>query len=130
MAIDLTRHRLFSVCDGGKMAIVDYTTGKQLGWAAIGNSPDAAGFDAKHDLAFSSNGDGTLTIVDAAKPGFPVLQTLKTAKGARTMAIDASTGRVYLVTAQFGATPPTTVALPHPRPSIVPDSFEIIVVDR
>ncbi|WP_158910265.1 YncE family protein [Granulicella sp. L56] len=130
MAIDRTTHLLFSVCDGGKMAIVDYTTGKQLGTAAIGDSPDAAGFDAKHDLAFSSNGDGTLTIVNAAKPGFPVLQTLKTAKGARTMAIDGSTGRVYLVTAQFGAAPQATEDHPHPRPSIVPDTFEIIVVER
>ena len=68
------QHRLFSVCDGGKMAVVDYESGKVLGLAAIGDSPDAAGFDPKHGLAFSSNGgDGTLTIVNAEKPGFPVL---------------------------------------------------------
>jgi len=129
MAIDRIRHRLFSVCDGGKMAIIDYTTGKQLGLATIGDSPDAAGFDAKHNVAFSSNGDGTLTVVDTVKPGFPVLQTLKTAKGARTMAFDSSTGRVYLVTAQFGAPPPATAASPHPRPSVMPDSFEIMIVE-
>jgi YVTN family beta-propeller protein len=131
MAIDLAKHRLFSVCDGGKMAVVDYESGKVLGLAAIGEGPDAAGFDAKHGLAFSSNGgDGTLTVVDAAKPGFPALQTVQTEKGARTMALDASTGRVYLVTAQFGEAPAATAATPHPRRSVVPDTFEVIVVER
>jgi DNA-binding beta-propeller fold protein YncE len=131
LAIDRAGHRLFAVCDGDKMAILDYRMGKLLGLAAIGDSPDAAAFDVQHGLAFSSNGgDGTLTIVDTSKAGFPALQTLKTAKGARTMALDASTGRVYLVTAQFGATPVATAATPHPRPSLVPDSFEMIVVER
>ncbi|MFZ0941732.1 MAG: YncE family protein [Candidatus Sulfotelmatobacter sp.] len=131
MAIDRDKHRLFSVCDGGKMAIVDYESGKVLGLAAIGDSPDAAAFDPKHGLAFSSNGgDGTLTVVDADKPGFPVLQNVKTEQGARTMALDVSTGRIYLVTAQFGPAPAATEAMPHPRRSVVPDTFEIIVVER
>jgi YVTN family beta-propeller protein len=131
MAIDRDKHRLFSVCDGGKMAIVDYESGKVLGLAAIGDSPDAAGFDPKHGLAFSSNGgDGTLTIVDTGNPGFPALQTVKTEKGARTMALDGSTGRVYLVTAEFGPAPAPTEAMPHPRRSVVPDTFQIIVVER
>jgi YVTN family beta-propeller protein len=130
MAIDVAKHRLFSVCDGGRMAVVDYDEGKVLGLAAIGDSPDAAAFDAKHGLAFSSNGgDGTLTIVDTGKPGFPVRQTVKTEKGARTMALDALTGRVYLVTAEFGPPPAATEATPHPRRSVVPDSFKIIVVE-
>jgi YVTN family beta-propeller protein len=131
MAIDRDKHHLFSVCDGGKMAVIDYDSGKVLGLAAIGDSPDAAAFDPKHGLAFSSNGgDGTLTVVDASKPGFPVLQTVKTEKGARTMALDVSTGRVYLVTAQFGPAPTATADMPHPRRSVVVDSFEIIVVER
>ncbi len=131
MAIDRDKHRLFSVCDGGKMAVVDYDTGKVLGLAAIGDSPDAAGFDPNHALAFSSNGgDGTLTVVDAGKPAFPALQTVKTAQGARTMALDAATGRVYLVTAQFGPPPAPTADMPHPRRSVVPDTFEVIVIER
>jgi DNA-binding beta-propeller fold protein YncE len=131
MAIDRTGHRLFSVCDGGKMAVIDYMSGTVLGLASIGDSPDAAGFDPKRHVAFSSNGgDGTLTVVDATKPGFPVLQTLKTAKGARTMTLDATTGRVYLVTAQFGPPPAETAAASHPRASIVPDSFTVLVVER
>ena len=112
------------------MAIVDYDSGKVLGLAAIGDSPDAAGFDPKRGLAFSSNGgDGTLSIIDAGKPGFPSVQTVKTEKGARTMALDKSTGRVYLVTAQFGPTPASTDVMPHPHRSVVPDTFEMIVVE-
>ena len=130
MAIDVVKRRLFSVCDGGKMAVVDYDAGKVLGLAVIGDSPDAAAFDPKHGLAFSSNGgDGTLTIVDTGKPGFPVLQTVKTEKGARTMALDALTGRIYLATAEFGPPPAATDATPHPRRSVVPDTFKIIVVE-
>lgn len=130
MAIDRAKHRLFSVCDGSKMAIVNYDTGKVIGLALIGDSPDAAAFDAKHDVAFSSNGgDATLTVVDATKAGFPVLQSVKTTKGARTMAFDQSTGRIYLAAAKFGPPPAATAAMPHPRPAVLPDSFEIIVVE-
>ena len=71
MAIDHIEHRLFSVCDGNKMAISDFVTGKVIGLASIGDSPDAAGYDAKNYLAFSSNGQGTLSIIDASKAGFP-----------------------------------------------------------
>ena len=131
MAIDHAKHRLFSVCDGNKMGIVDFTTGKLLGLASIGDSPDAAAFDAKSGLAFSSNGgDGSLSVVDTAKAKFPSVQTLKTAKGGRTMAFDASTGKVFIAAAQFGAAPPATAAMPHPRPSILPGSFEILVVEK
>jgi len=131
MAIDRTKHRLFSVCDGGKMAIVDYTSGKLLGLASIGDSPDAAGYDEKSGLAFSSNGgDATLSVIDASKPGFPAIQSVKTAKGARTMTFDALTGRVYLVTAQFGPAPAATAATPRPRATVVPGSFEVLVVEK
>jgi DNA-binding beta-propeller fold protein YncE len=131
LAIDRVKHRLFAVCDGGKMAIVDYSSGKLLGLASIGDSPDAAGFDSKRGFAFSSNGgDGTLSVIDTTKPGFPTVQIVKTAKGARTMTLDTSTGRVYLVTAEFGAAPPATAATPRPRPSIIPESFDVLVVEK
>ena len=129
MAMDREHSRLFSVCDGGKMAVLDTESGKQLGSAAIGDGPDAAGWDAKHQLAFSSNGDGTLSIVDAAHD-YKTVESLPTQKGARTMSYDPSTDRVYLVTAETGARPEPTVANPHPRPAIVPDTFTVFVVGR
>jgi hypothetical protein len=112
------------------MAVTDADTGNNLATPTIGDGPDAAGYDAAHQLAFSSNGDGTLTIIDASKKSYPVLQTLTTQKGARTMSFDSSTGRIYLVTAEFGAPPATTAPGSHPRPSAVPGSFKVLVVGR
>lgn len=130
LAIDTAGHRLFSVCDGKAMAVTDATTGKHLATVAIGDGPDAAGYDSAHKLAFSSNGDGTLTIVDAGKPSYPIFQTVPTERGARTMAFDESNGKVYLVTASFGSRPAPTTENPRPRPAIVPGSFHVIVVGR
>jgi YVTN family beta-propeller protein len=130
MAIDTAGHHLFSVCDGKKMAVTDYISGKVIATPAIGDSPDAAGFDAKRGLAFSSNGDGTLTVIDAKGADYKVAQTLTTQKGARTMAFDSGNGRVYLVTAEMGPRPAATEANPRPRPSVLPGSFQILVVER
>lgn len=130
MAIDPAHHRLFSVCDGGKMAAVDTESGKQLASPSIGDGPDAAAYDAQAHLAFSSNGgDGTLSVVDAAH-GFKTIETLPTQKGARTMAYDSSADRVYVVAAQYGARPEATAANPRPRPSVVPDTFTVVVIGR
>jgi outer membrane protein assembly factor BamB len=130
LAIDRKGKRLFSVCDGKKMAVTDANTGKSLATPTIGEGPDAAAYDPGRKLAFSSNGEGTLTVVDAGKPGYTVLQTLPTMKGARTMALDTSTGNIYTVTAQFGPTPPATASTPRPRPSIVPGTFTVLVIGR
>lgn len=130
LALDTGGHRLFSVCDGRKMAITDSDSGKQLGTAAIGDGPDAARFDAKHKLAFASCGEGVLSVVDTGGSDYPTVETLPTARGARTMAYDAVNDKIYLVTAQFGAPPKPTKQNPHPWPSIVPGSFMVIVVGR
>lgn len=130
LAIDREQHWLFSVCDGNKMGVSDYAAGKLVALALIGDSPDAAFFDAKSKEAFSSNGDGSLTIVDTTKAGFPVVQTVTTVKGARTMAFDATTGKAFLSAAQYGPAPAATAATPHPRPAVLPGSFEIVVVSR
>jgi YVTN family beta-propeller protein len=130
MAIDQQHHHLFSVCDGKAMAVVDAETGRQLATASIGDGPDAAGFDERNQLAFSSNGqDGTFSVVDAAR-GYKTIENLPTQPGARTMAYDPSTDRAYVVTAQFGPRPDPTAANPHPRSTILPDSFVILVLGR
>jgi sugar lactone lactonase YvrE len=127
LAIDLAGHRLFAVCDGKKMAVVDAGSGKVLATTAIGEEPDAARYDGKRKLAFASNGDGTLTVVDAAHSGYPVLQTVATQRGARTMTLDEQTGRIFLSTAEFGPRP-AGAPNAHTRPSVVPGSFTILVV--
>lgn len=128
-AIDVAGHRLFAVCDGKKMAVTDFTSGKSLATPAIGEGPDAAGYDATNKLVFSSNSDGTLSIVDASKPGYPVV-TVATEPRARTMTFDPANGRVYLVTAKFGPAPAATAENPHPRPSVLPGSFTVLVVGK
>jgi YVTN family beta-propeller protein len=129
LAIDVDHSRLFAVCDGKKMGVVDFNTGKVIATPFIGDGPDAAGYDAKDQLAFSSNGDGTLSVVDA-KNGYKVIETLPTQKGARTMAYDASTDRIYFSAAEYGPTPAPSASVPHPRPVAIADSFSVLVVGR
>ena len=112
------------------MAVVDANSGKTLANPSIGDGPDAARYDSKRKLAFSSNGGGTLTVIDAAKDSYPVLQNVATQRGARTMTLDQETGRLYLATATFGDRPTPTAENPHPRPAIVPGSFTILVVGQ
>jgi YVTN family beta-propeller protein len=131
LAFDGSGNRLFSVCDGGKMAVTDARTGKSLATPTIGEGPDAAAWDAAHKLAFSSNGgSGTLTVIDASAPSYPVLEELPTQLGARTMAYDSVSDRIYLVTAEFAPRPAPTAANAHPRPTAVPGSFVVLVVGR
>lgn len=129
LAIDGTHHRLFSVCDGKVMAVTDAVSGKQVAIVPIGEHPDAAGYDQKRGLVYSSNGEGTLSVIhqDSADR-YSVVQSLPTQRGARTMAIDPATGKVYLVTADFGPAPAPTAEQPHPRPALIPDSFVVLEV--
>ena len=130
LAFDIPGARLFPVCDGKKMAVVDSSTGKVLATPTIGDGPDAAGWDAKNKLAFASSGDGILSVVDASSADYKTIETLPTQRGARTMTYDSGADRVYLVTAEFGPRPDPTPQNPRPRPAIVPGSFTILVVGR
>ena len=130
LAFDAAGARLFPVCDGNKMAVVDSNTGKVLALPSIGDGPDAAGWDAANNLAFASSGDGFLAVVDAGKPGYPTLQMLATEKSGRTMAYDSAADRIYVVTAKMGPRPAPTAQNPHPWPTIVPGSFAILVIGR
>jgi YVTN family beta-propeller protein len=128
LAMDIAGNRLFPVCDGNKMSVIDAGSGKILATPAIGDGPDAAGWSAQHNLAFASSGDGVLSVVDGTT--YKTIQSLPTKKGARTMAYDPATDRIYLVTADFGPRPAATAENPRPRPAMVPGSFEVIVVGR
>jgi YVTN family beta-propeller protein len=131
LAFDIAHKRLFSVCDNKQMIVTNSDSGETVATPAIGNGPDAAGFDPKNNLAFSSNGDGTLTVVNAdLSQNYSVLQTLTTQKSARTMALDPATGRIYLVAAEFGPRPTATPENPKPRPPVLPGTFSVLVVSR
>jgi len=129
LAIDKAHHRLFSVCDGKIMVVTDADTGKQVARVPVGEGPDAVAFDPKRGLVFSSNGDGTLTVVrEESADRYSVQATVPTQRGARTMALDPATGKVYVVTADFGPPPAATAEQPHPRPVPVPDTFTVLVI--
>jgi YVTN family beta-propeller protein len=131
LSIDRVHHRLFSVCQGRVMAVTNAKTGAPVARVPIGESPDATAFDPRRGLVFSSNGDGTLTVVRQRSPDrYDVLGNLPTQRGARTMALDTASGKVYLVTAEFGPMPPETPEQPHPRPLPIPGTFTILVVGK
>jgi YVTN family beta-propeller protein len=129
LALDSVHHRLFSVCENQIMAVTDSVSGRQIARVVIGRGPDAAAFDPELGLVFSSNGlDGTLTVIREESPDqYRVIASVTTLPSARTMALDPATHKIYLAAARLGETPPATEQRPHPRPSIVPDSFSILV---
>jgi DNA-binding beta-propeller fold protein YncE len=129
LALDAGHHRLFSVCANQVMAVTDSLSGKQVARVVIGSGPDAAAFDSDLGLVFSSNGeDGTLTVIREESPEeYRVVATVTTQVSARTMTLDPASHRIFLAAAKLGAAPPATEEQPHPRPSMVPGSFMILV---
>jgi DNA-binding beta-propeller fold protein YncE len=131
LAIDLKRHRLFSACNNDRMIILDSESGRKVAEVPIGKGVDGAGFDPGTRLAFSSNGEGTLTVIrEDSADKYSVVGTVPTQRGARTMALDPKTHRIYLAAAQYGETPAPTADHPHPRPPMLPGTFVILVMDR
>lgn len=127
LAMDSKDGVLFSVCDNKMMTVTDIKSLKVVAMPAIGANPDAAGFDPGAGLAFSSNGEGTLTIVKEVGGKWQAVDTVQTERGARTMAVDPRTHRVYLLAAEYG---PPQAGDKKGRPSILPDSFHVLVVGK
>jgi len=127
MAIDTARHRLFSGCRSGVMAMSDYQAGKVVATAAIGQGVDGAAYDPALADAFASNADGTLTVIHQDTPDeYRVVQTLQTAPAARNMGLDPTTHRLFLVSAKFGAVPEGG----RGRGPVLPDSFTLMVIEH
>ena len=131
LSIDQRNHRLFVGCRNQLMAVLDADSGGIVSTLPIGKGVDATTFDPGTGLAFSSNGEGTVTVIHEDNPNeFRIVQTLKTFSGARTMALDPQTHYLYLATAQFDS---SSIFVPNQltrRPSIIPNSFEILVFGR
>jgi hypothetical protein len=108
------------------LVVTDLDSGKSVASVPIGKGVDGCAFEPTTQTIFSSNGEGTLSIVRELTPDrYTVVQTLTTERGARTLALDGQTHRLYLPTAQFG---PPAAAGADARPTIVPGTFEILVV--
>ena len=124
IALDAAHHRLFATCHNKIMVMLDTETGKAITTVPIGAGTDGCEFDDSTQLAFASCGEGVVTIAKEESPDkLVVVQTLKTERGARTMAIDPKTHRIYLPTAQIQPAP----GAPPARPTIVPNTFKLLV---
>jgi YVTN family beta-propeller protein len=128
IALDAAHHRLFTTCHNKMMEMVDTESGKVVGSVPIGTGVDGAAFDDASQLAFASCGEGTTTIAKEEAPDkLTVVQTLKTERSARTMAIDPATHRIYLPSAQFEAAATPSPGASPTRPKMVPNTMKLLV---
>jgi YVTN family beta-propeller protein len=123
LALDTKQNVLFSVCGNKAMIVIATKDGKQLATLPTGGGTDAAKFDPGLKRAFASNGEGTLTVVQELRGSkYDVIGNVETARGARTMAVDPKTHKLYVATAELGAP-----AEGQRRPSIKPGTFMVLV---
>jgi DNA-binding beta-propeller fold protein YncE len=127
LALDEKHHILFAAChEPATMVILNAEDGKVITTLPIGKGVDGAGFNPHTMEAFSSQGDGTLTVIKENSPSsFEVEQNVQTRPGARTMTVDTMTNQIFLITGEFAPPAPG-----QRRGPMVPDSFSIIVVGK
>ncbi|MDD8027470.1 MAG: YncE family protein [Acidobacteriota bacterium] len=121
LAIDLKSRRLFIVAGNKLMVAMDAASGKVVTTVPTGDGTDACVYDPGTGLAMASAGEGFVTIARYEAPDkLTVLQTLATARGARTMTLDPKTHKIYLSAAEYEEAP-------APRPKMKPGSFKVMV---
>jgi YVTN family beta-propeller protein len=127
MGLDREHHRLFLGCGNAKLMVLDCGDGHVVASLSAGKGIDGAAFDAGTQLAFTSNGaDGTVTVVHEDTPDkFTIVQTLTTERGARTMAVDPVSHKIYLPSAKFEAKKPGDTK----RPKMIPGTFKVLVYE-
>jgi DNA-binding beta-propeller fold protein YncE len=131
LAMDTEHRRLFVGCHNKMMAILDADSGKVVATVPIGEGVDANRFDPGTHLAFSSNGEGTLTVVHEDSPDkYTVVDNVQTQRGARTMEVDPTNHNVFSVTAEFVPPPPGAQPGERRRPSMVPSTFTLLVLGQ
>jgi hypothetical protein len=132
LAMDVGHRRLFAGCDNKLMAMLDADSGKVIATVPIGDGVDANAFDPGTGYAFSSNGEGTLTIAHEDSPDkLSLVENVKTSPGARTMALDLKTHRVFLMAGKFGHRPvKATSENPHRYPEIEPSTAKLLILGR
>jgi DNA-binding beta-propeller fold protein YncE len=125
LAIDRNTMRLFAGCENKLLAVISARNGKVINTLPIGEGCDAVGFDKKLKTIFSSNGEGTLTVIkEVSADKFVVAENVATAKSARTMAVDQITHKLYLPAGQFKAGDKSE------RPPVIPGTFHVMVISK
>jgi DNA-binding beta-propeller fold protein YncE len=131
LALDAEHHRSFSTCGNQILAVTNVDSGQPVATVPIGKGVDGGEFDPATQNMFSANGEGTITVVHELSPDhYAVQQTLNTQRGARTVALDSATHRLYLPTADLGPPPPASDANAHQRPTPIPGTFVVLVVQQ
>ena len=126
LAYDKVTKRLFAGCD--KMLVVlDATTGKVIATPAIGDGCDGVAFDPATKNIFTSNGEGTITVIhEDAADKYTVVENISTKRGARTIALDKVSHLIYMPPADFEAADPNQKG----RPKMKPGSFQVVVIGK
>jgi DNA-binding beta-propeller fold protein YncE len=131
MAVDQKNARLFIGCANRRMVILDSNDGRVIGSVPIGRGPDDSAYDPETGLVYISNGDGTVSIIRQESPDtYSALETVKTAPGARNMALDPKTKKIFLPLFDRGPPAPQTAEVPNPRGCVIPGSFRVLVFGR
>lgn len=131
LAVDAAHHRVFATCGNNKLVVLDTDTGRVVATPAIGEDADGVTFDPATGRIYTSNADNTLTVLQEDTPDtYRVRQTLPTGVGAKQIAVDEKTGRIFLPAGRFGPTPAPTAKTPHPLAPVIPGSFEILVIGQ
>jgi YVTN family beta-propeller protein len=130
LAIDTKSRRIFSSCENNLMLVIDADNGKQIASLPIGARSDGAAFDPHTRRAFSSNGDGTLSVIAEKTPNsFVSLEAVRTTLGARTMTLDPETGRLYVIAADIRVNESADPKDVRHRFSVVPGSAKLLFLD-
>ncbi len=132
LAMDRKNGILFAACrEPNVMVVVDAKTSSVITTLPIGKGCDGAVFNPATMEVFSTQGDGTLTVIkESSSTSFAVEQTVATPARARTLTLDEKTGRIFSATAEFGTAPAAQPGQRAPRPPMVPDTFQIVVVGK
>ncbi|MEO7310202.1 MAG: YncE family protein [Chitinophagaceae bacterium] len=128
LAIDRQSKRLFAGCDK-LLVVMNAETGAIVSKLPIGDGCDGVAFDPASKTIFTSNGEGTMTVVKEVSPSeFKVMENVVTKKSARTITLDEKTHKIYLLAADFD--PVAADAPPRTRPKMIPGSFQVLVFEK
>jgi DNA-binding beta-propeller fold protein YncE len=129
LAVDAAHHRVFTACANQQVVVLDSDTGKVIATPASGEDPDGLAYDPKAGFIFTSNPDGTLSVIrQEGADHYTSLPPIATKVGARTIALDPTSGRLFLSAPNYGPKPAPVKGGPRPRAPILAGTFEVVVV--
>src|SRR4029079_15018700 len=141
LALDAKNKVLFAACAAGRtagqppqpvMIILSATDGKIITTLPLAGASDGAVFNPQTMEAFSSHGNGTLTVIKEKSPtSFQVIENLQTMNGARTLTLDTKTGHIFVMSVERGPAPPPPAGGGRgSQAPVIPGSFTIVMIGK